>query len=671
MADQLKRQTSLSLQLGGGQREQLKLVRLDAYEALSEAFTITIEVLALAELKLIDALGKPALVKSMIDNEVLRHFHGIVVDGRFVEEIEGSGFLYRLTLAPSSRFHEQGSNFRIFQQKSVIDIVKSVLEGCKIDYKVNTSGGARTLAYCVQYGESDFAFVCRLLEEDGLYYFYQHLATGHRMMICDKPGSHVELAPSTLVFNPRGGLLAQSAAKPQGAGPQRVFVNSWHEHAASGAETKVTLRDFDFTRPAKAREAVTSDVRAHDQDVIEVYSWPGRYYQESDGQALSAVVLESRRAQRLSYEVTSSHTGIQTGFTFSLDKHPNGRFNRKYLIVRCRTQLANEQYRTGMRAETDETEFTAIPDDVQFRAPLVTPRPTAKGPETALVTGPGGEEIHVDEFGRVKVQFHWDREGAQDDHSSCWIRVSQTGGLGNIIIPRIGHEVLIDFINGNPDRPIIVGRVFNATHKPVYSLPANKTRSLWRTKTYKQDSGSDLGDAAELDTGKPGANEVRFEDATGKEELFVHAERDMNSRVRYNQTLHVGKDVEIKVGKNRTEEVGENETITILMDRTEEVKGKEDVTVVGDRTVEIKSNDSLDVSQKITIHAGTEIDISAGSKITISVGGSSITIDAASIKVATTMLEMSAKTTAKLSAPMTTVEGSGVLTAKGGMVMIN
>jgi type VI secretion system secreted protein VgrG len=666
VAANVKRQTSLSLKLGG---EKLTLVSLDAHEGMSERFVISLDVLAKVEIKLLDNLGKAASISASLDGELQRYFNGVVIDGRYIEEVHGEGHLYRLTLAPSSYFHEQGSNFCIYQGKTVIAIVEEVLERCKIPFKVVASGGKRTLAYCVQYGESDFAFVCRLLEEDGLYYYYQHEASAHRMMICDKPSSHPQMPAGKLHFNPLSDSVG-IADSSQRAG-LRAFVQAWHEHASSGAEAKVTMHDYDFTKSDRPRKATVEEHKAHDEDAIEVYRWPGRFYEEADGKALSHVLLESRRAQRLRYEGSSQFAGIQPGYTFALDRHPNDRFNRKYLITNCRTHLASEHYRSSMGSGEAQVEFLAIPDDVQFRAPIVTPRPVAKGPETAVVTGPAGEEIHVDEFGRIKVQFHWDRKGELNDKSSCWLRVSQTGGLGNIIIPRIGHEVLVDFINGNPDRPIVVGRVFNAGHKPVYPLPANKTKALWRTKTYKQDTGSDLSDAEKLDTGKPGANEVRFEDATGKEEVFIHAERDMNTRIRHDESHHVGKDVMIKVGKNRTEEVGENEKITIKKNREEEVMGTETVTVTKDRKVKIDSNDSLTVAKSITIDAGTEITITAKSKITLKVGKSTFVLDPASIKLATGILDMAAKGTADLSSTKTNIEGKAALIAKGGMVMIN
>lgn len=669
MASSAQRQTSLTLRLGDG-KEQLRLIRLDAFEGMSQNFGVTLEVLSLGELELLPAIGKPAAIESKIDGEHQRWFHGLVSDAEFIETMQGSGYVYRLTLAPSAHFVEHGSNFRIFQQTSLIDIVTKVLGERRIDHEVKASGGTRVLPYCVQYGESDMAFVSRLMEEEGLYYFYLHAQSSHKMVICDKPGNHEDLPGGKLTYNPLGDsqLLGDSSSR----GKAIVHnVHSWHERASSGSEAKVALHDYDFQKPETARKANATENGAHPLDEVEIYTWPGRYYEEKTGETLSKVVLESRRAQRLRYEGTSQYPGIQVGYHAQLEKHTIDRFNRKYLVVRCRTTLANEQYRSGGGGSETFVEFSAIPNDVAYRAPLVTPRPMVQGPETAVVTGPPGEEIHVDEYGRIKIQFHWDREGKLDDKSSCWVRVSQTGGLGNIVIPRIGHEVIVDFLNGNPDRPLVTGRVFNAQHMPVYKLPDNKTRALWRTKTYKRDTGDSLPAAMALDTAQPGANELRFEDATGAEELFVHAERDMNTRVRNNETHHTGRDVEIKVGKNRKEWVGVDETIDIEGKRTEHVLGTETVTIEKDRKVEIHTNDSLEVTKKIKIDAGDEIAISANNKITITVGGSSITLEPAKISIKTLNLDMQGTATAKLAGAKVDINGVGTVAAKAALITLN
>ena len=661
MAEVLKRQTKLTLKIGSS-GPKLELARLDAHEALSQPFAITIDVLSKGDIALLPNLGQPAVVECSIDGETVRHFHGVITDARFTEHLINGDELYSMTLAPATHFHEQGSNFRIFQGKQVIEIVKDVLTRCNIKFEVKASSGTRILAYCVQYGESDFGFVCRLMEEEGLYYYYKHGESAHTLIICDKTNCHQELPSGRLRFNPASASVVQTDSKTRPLAFKATFVQQWYEQASSGAEAKVTMRDYDFQKPAKPVETKADDAKAHDLDQIEVYRWPGRYYTEGDGGGLSNVLLESRRAQRLRYEAHSHFMGIQAGFTFALSEHPVGRFNRKYLIIACRTHLTGEHFISGMQGESGHVEFTSIPDDVQFRAPIVTPRPVVKGPETAVVTGPAGEEIHVDKYGRVKVQFHWDREGKLDDNSSCWIRVSQTGGLGNIITPRVGHEVLIDFINGNPDRPIIVGRVFNETHMPIYPLPEHKTKALWRTKTYKRDSGVPWPEAIDLDTGMPGANELRFEDKTGEEEVFIHAEKDMNTRIRNCETHNVGKNTDILIGKNRTEEVKKNETITIGGARKEDVAGTEDVTVTGDRTVKIKSNDKLEVTQDRSVKA-MNIKLEAGMSIKLICGASTIELGPASIKIKSPMLEIDGL--------MTTVKGNATLTAKGGLVMIN
>ena len=223
------RQTALALRLGNG-AEQLRLVRLDAFEGLSQHFAITLEVLSLDELQLLPNLGKPAAIESRLDGQLLRHFHGIVVDAEYVEEIEGAGFVYRLMLAPAAQLHDQGSNYRIFQNKPVIEIIKSVLGGCSIAFEVKASGGTRQLAYCVQYGESDFDFVSRLMEEEGLYYYYQHGPSAHTMVICDKPGCHVTMPAGPMTYNPvsDSAALVDSTSRGGSAG---IFIQSWHERA--------------------------------------------------------------------------------------------------------------------------------------------------------------------------------------------------------------------------------------------------------------------------------------------------------------------------------------------------------------------------------------------------------------------------------------------------------
>lgn len=611
----------------------------------------------LGEIKLLPYLGKSVTVESQLDGVHQRYFHGIISDAHFLEDLDAKQFLYRFMLSPRAHFHEQGRNFRIFQDMSVIETIKEVLEGCKIVPYVSATTGTRKRAYCAQYGESDFAFASRLMEEDGLYYFYQHTESEHKLVICDGPSCHANLKLGDLHYSPNSAGIANVDSAARHSSKAGVYVQSWQEHVSSGAETKVTMRDFNFIEPQLALEASVTDERVHKKedlklkdDKIEHYGWPGRFYANETGDDLAKYLLESRRAQRRRFESSSQFTKIQPGYLFDLKGHPNSSYNKNYLVMNCHTSLADETFRSGAGGGETLVEFGVIPGDFQFRAPLVTRRPIVSGPETAVVTGPSGEEIHVDKYGRIKVHFHWDRLGKDDDTSSCWIRVAQTGGLGNIIIPRVGDEVLINFINGDPDRPIVVGRVFNESHMPHYELPEHKTRALWRSKTYKSSSGGTPPGAENLSSlphsNRPVdqetemfGNELRFEDKAFEEHLVIYAELDLDTRVRNEETHLVGKDQFIDVGKNRT--------------------------------VTIKANDVLDVTDKITVTSGSEISITATSKITLTVGASSITIDASSIKISTPTLDMKGTATADLAAPMTTVKGDATLTLKGGMVLIN
>jgi type VI secretion system secreted protein VgrG len=660
-----QRDVALSLTLGSGD-EQLKPIRLDIQEGLSQPFAVVIDVIAKGEIPLLRSCGKEASIKCMIDGELLRHINGIVIDGTFISEEKGQGFVYRLTLAPKSHYHERGCFNRIFQNKTVMEIVKTTLERCQIDYKVEGSLGTRMLSYCVQYGESDFGFVSRLLEEEGIYYYYRHTADEHVLTMCDKSASHPQLRVSNLTYNPGSDSISirDSDKRFRKSG---AFIQSWQECASSGGEAKVTTRDFDFIKPANPVESIVEERGAHDGDRIEVSRFPGRAYEDGNGKRLAKILLESLRAQRVRYEVKSRYPGVQAGYMFTLREHPNDEYcGKKYLVIACRMQLADEQYRSGTQGGETFVEFSVIRDNVQFRAPQITPRPVVRGLETAVVTGKAGEEIHIDKYGRVKVKFHWDRETNKDETTTCFIRVAQYGALGSICHPRIGEEVLVDFINGNPDRPLVVGRVYNEAHLPIYEVPKHKTMMVMRGSTHKKNCFVQPGDAAKVEVDRDcirGGNEIRLDDDTDNPQFFMYAEKDMKTVITNNEVHHVGKDVDIYVGKNRVEVVDENETITIKGARKEEVKKTETIKIIGDRSVEIKATDKLDVTRTIEIIAGTSI--------TLKVGMSKIVIDQKGITLDGGMITVTGTGTAKMTSPMTTVNGDGTLIATGGIVKIN
>lgn len=652
MVGETGRQTSLSIDLGG--EHQVLLERIEAVEALSTPFLIKLEIISeLGEIDLLPHLGKPAAVSISQDQELQRYFHGLATEAEFTSETP-SGFHYRLVLRPWTYFLSHNRDFAIYQDQDVVEIIKKVLDEAGIsdvDYtRLSKSRAKRT--YCVQYNESDFAFISRLMEEEGIYYYFAHSEDRHVLMLCDAPSSHSEGRPATLIYNPHNTRVfnVDSAARTERS--REYYIQSWIERVSTGGEAKVTVRDFNFEKPERPLEAISEANQAHPRDAVEVYTYPFRYVEESEGKKLGSVLLDAFRTERRLYRGQSQSAGLSCGTKVEIENHHN---SGSYLIQQTFHSVQAERYRTGESGgeEPYNVVFEAVPADTQWRAPRTTPRPVVHGLETAIITGPEGEEIYTDEYGRVKVRFHWDRSGSPGEKSTCWMRVSQTGGLGNIIMPRVGHEVLVDFLGGDPDRPLVVGRVFNRTHMPVYPLPDNKTIALWRTKTYGQSGSCSPG--KDLDTGEPRANELRFEDKGGSEEVFVHAERDMKTRVRRNESHHVGCDQEILVRHDRNEHVEDNEQ----------------VKVDKNRKVKIGIDDSLDVGNALKIKAGTTIDIEAGTKITLKVGGSTITIDPISIKLESMIIDAKADTLANIKSMMTTVEGSATLTLKGGVVFIN
>jgi type VI secretion system secreted protein VgrG len=671
MADSSERQLRLQIDAGG---EQIDLLSVDSSEALSQHFHVVVEVLApLGEVDWLPHLGKPIHVGAYEDDVFQRHFHGLLCDASFLDEVEGAGFRYRLILRPKAFFHEQGRSFRIFQNKTVRAILEDMFGRCGIAVEFGKlAGGQRNRSYCVQYGESDFGFICRLMEEEGIYYFYKHGETAHTLVLCDGSSSHDTGTASPLIYSPDSAGVSNPDAISHAADQGHRFVQSWHERVSTGGESKITMRDFDFMQPSKPLEAqATADTGKHPEDEIEVYQFPGRFYDEGVGGKLTDAVLKSRRANRRVFSGESQCGALECGAVFKFENHPHDRFDGKYMLTYVTHSFAIEQYRSGMgHGGRQGARFEAVLADVPWRAPITTRRPVVLGPETAIVTGPPGEKIYVDNYCRVCVQFHWDRDGKRDEHSSCMIRVSQTGGLGNMIIPRVGHEVLVDFINGDPDRPIIVGRVFNQDHMPTYPLPEHKTKHVWRTERYG--SPGDYGEADKLDVDPVPTNEFRLDDKGGEEEIFTYAQRDMNTRVRHDQTNHVGRNQEIKVGYDRTIFVKNNETTDIKEHRKTTIGKTDTLEIEKMLTTKVTNGDEeRNISGKQTIDVGGEITITAGTKITLKVGSSTVVIDQTSVKIDATMLEFTATTKGDFKALNATVDGTAMTVVKGAIVKIN
>lgn len=690
-----ERQATMFVDLGD---EQVTLERFTLREALGEPFEMAVDIIAEhAELELLPHLGKEIKIKVMQGGDVRRLTHGIIVEAHYVDQAK-SGWRYRLTVRPWTYFMDANIEYRIHQEKSVTDILQKTFQFAgvsDVDYsRLVKERVIRT--YCVQYGESDFDFVSRLMEEEGIYYYWKHEADRHVMVLCEDRTSHQPGAIDSLEHQAQSDAGIASRTEDGGIVP---FIVNLVESVRTSARAKVVVRDWDFERPQAPIETSVSSGEQHPRDAAEVYLGASKFVigdkakDEAVAKPLAASTLDAARSDRVTFSGMSQSLELATGTKVNIHGHNTERFNAEYLIVATHHSIVSEKMRSG-DGEGGSTGydvyFEAIPVATRFQPQIRTPRPVVRGLESAIVTGPPGEKIHTDEFGRVKVQFHWDRVGKKDDKSSCWIRVSQTGGLGNLILPRIGQEVLVDFLGGDPDRPVIVGRVFNAEHMPVYELPTHRNIATWRTES--------IGGPAAVGAAKPikderdlavkkGAvesNEIRLEDTAGSEEFYMHANRDMNTRIRHKEMHRVGLDQEIYVGQNRTETVEKDEKVTI--------KGKRDYTLTGNETEIIEQgnrkttlnqgnrdttlkmgNDTLGVKMgNISVKADMgKIQIEAMQSIELKVGSSTVVIDQMGVTIKGMMIKSEAQVMSTTKGLMTTSEASAMMTVKGAITMIN
>jgi len=588
--------------------DALAFVSMSGHEALGEPFEYVVDLASDDfNIDLTQMLGQPMAVHLEIGDDK-RHFHGQVASVDFAHS-DRPGAGYRAVLRPWLWLLHNAANCRIFQNKSVPDIIKQVFQDAGFsDFDDSLSGEYSKYDYVVQYRESDFNFVSRLMEREGIYYYFRHGADSHTLVLADSITAHQTL--------PNCAELAYFPPDPH-RDAQIEYVDRWAltQRVTSGA---IALRDFDFERPSADLGASVSSPKDHNAAGSELYDYPGGYTVRSDGQTQARVRLE--RVQE-PYERAAGHTNardLATGGLTTLTDYPRDDQNREYLITWTATMLAGpSQFSGSGSAPTFSCDFGAIDSSIQFRPSLRAKKPLVEGPQTAVVVGKTGEEIWTDKYGRVKVQFHWDREGENDENSSCWVRVSQVWAgtnWGAMHIPRIGQEVIVDFLEGDPDQPIITGRVYNGSNMPPYALPGNQTQSGIKSRSTK-------GGAI------PNANEIRFEDRKGSEEFYLQAEKDLRSLVKNNETAtvvadrsrSVGGNDALSVGKNQTLNVGATESLTVGGNETISVTGNESATVGGNQTVSVAGSDSTTVggSQSLTVAAARSEVVGAGESIVV------------------------------------------------------
>ncbi|UOA28984.1 type VI secretion system tip protein TssI/VgrG [Pseudosulfitobacter sp. DSM 107133] len=560
-----------------------------------------------------DLLGEMitvALPTHLLDEGAPRFFHGMVDQFRFEGNDDSDMFDYRLTLRPALWLLSKSTDNRIFQDMSVKDIVSKILDEHGVsDYRFDVQGTALDVReYCVQYGETDLDFVQRLLEHEGAFYFFEFEEDKHTLVITDdvkacKPGS----VDGTIRFEPN------DIATTDGVG----VVTRFRRHDTIATATH-TLTDYNFEAPSADLLSKSIQPEAHTGDTRERYSYPGHFMDAGAGSGVAVVRIDEDRARRRQMVARSTAAGFWSGHLLTLEDHPRDEENREYLVVSVAYDVLDGQYSAGTDFDREEgvlTTLELVPEDSAFRPARRTPKPVMRGPQTARVVGPAGEEIYTDQYSRVKVHFFWDRLGAGDETSTCWIRVSSAwagAGFGFIQIPRIGQEVIVDFLDGDPDRPIITGRVYNAEQMPPYELPGNATQSGWKSE-------SSLGGG--------GWNELRFEDLKGSEEVYFQAEKDHNELVKNNETRHIGNDFAEEVvnnatqdiGVNRDETVGNNKTTDVGVNRTVSIGNNDTETVGVDRSLTVGANETIGIGANSTETIGANHTQSVGANQTITV----------------------------------------------------
>ena len=603
-----------------GVKSELLVIRFDLAEGVSVPYELSVELACEDEVKMDDALGKEGFLTLTGDGGD-RIVHGVV--DRFEHTGNRGRFgLYRARVVPYLQWLSLERDCRIFQNKSVPDIVKLVFQDSKLpadrfDFRLKESYAP--VEYCVQYRETDLDFVSRLLEEEGIFYFFEHSDKKHLLVFADGPVAYKEIAgESGLTYN-----FSQGMAPTE----ECVYRFAFSRQVRSG---KMTRRDYNFEKPGLD---LKKEEQAKVHEKLEVYDYPGRYVEPDRGKQLSKVRLEESMTFYETAEGESTCVRLVPGFKFSLSDHEHGEYNRDYFLTKLVTrgeqpQSLQEKAGSGGGDFSYSSRFTAIPASVPFRPARVTPKPVVEGIQTAKVTGPGGEEIYTDKYGRVKVKFHWDRGDDKDEKSSCWIRVSSTfagGQYGAIFTPRIGHEVVVDFLEGDPDRPLITGSVYNADLMPPYDLPAEKTKS-----TTKTDSS----------IGGKGVNEIRFEDKKDEEQVFVHGQKNLDVRIEKDAMEWIGQDRHLIVKRDQLESVEGDKHQTVTGDRNEKVDGTVSLKVGMDLQEKVGMKHALDAGQEIHLKAGVKVIIEAGTQVTMKVGGNFVDVGPAGVTIQGTMVKI-------------------------------
>jgi type VI secretion system secreted protein VgrG len=648
---QQNRLLSLDTPLG---KDVLLLQDLTGHEGISRLFSYDLNLLAYenSSISFQNIVGQKVTITIQLPDGTPRYINGYI--SRFTQgDTDDRMFThYHGQVVPWLWFLTRQADCRIFQNMTAPDIISQVLNLFSFkDFRTSLKATYPTLDYCVQYRETSFNFVSRLMEEYGIFYYFDHTVQGkHTLVLADQSSALPACTGSPISYDVAlGGIYDPEA------------VSDWNveQELRTG---KYTVTDYNFITPTTSllsNEPTVVNLAA--SQGLELFDYPGLYTTKDDGETVAKLRMQEEEASYMVVTGASNSRGLATGYTFQLKNHYRSDQNTTYFVTAVEHHASVGQTYTaaGTGAESYSNHFTCIPASVAYHPPRVTPKPFVQGPQTALVVGKAGEEIWVDNYGRVIVQFYWDRLGQQNENSSCWIRVSQPwagGNWGSIWIPRIGQEVIVSFEEGDPDRPLITGRVYNAGQMPPYTLPDYQTRSTFMSRSSKGGGASNY-------------NELRFEDKMGDEQIFINAEKDMDLRVENdsrefiganrslivttNQLEQIQTDKHLHVEGNHFEQIDGNMSLNVGGNQMESVTGNKSLSVTGNQSESVTGNLSLAVTGQqqdtsmsyamktdTTIHlnAGVSAVIEAGVDLTLKVGGNFIDINPAGVFITGTMV---------------------------------
>ena len=607
-------QAHFTLSLEGIEHD-FKVLEFRGREAISQPYRFDLELVSeRPDLDLESLLHRPAFLAFAPDGSGV---HGLVHQAAQGES--GKRLTrYRLTLVPQLAYLAHRTNQRVFQHLTVPQIIAQVLEEHGIQADAYRFGLGPVVypprEYCVQYDETDLHFIQRLCEEEGIHYHFQHGASGHVLVFGDDQTVFPRLAATA--YQQDSGLVAdQPVIKRFGL---RLETRT----------SRVTRRDYDFEKPRLTMEAA---FHSDFQPDLEDYDYPGRFTERARGKHLSQRVLERHRHDYELAEGESDQPRLVSGHFLPLTEHPRSDWNQLWLLTEVlhegkQPQVLEESVTSHVDSgdgfvQGYRNRFSATPWAIPFRPALRHPKPKVLGSQTAVITGPAGEEIHCDEYGRVKIQFHWDREGQADDKTSCWLRVSSSWAgdrYGGIAIPRVGMEVLVTFLEGDPDQPLVTGCLYHKEHQVPYDLPANKTRTVFKTLSSP---------------GGGGYNELRIEDRKGAEQIYIHAQRDWDENIEHDQTIRVGHERHDTVEANSYSELKAEEHLIVAGDRKVEIKPDDHLTVGQTQHIKLGTAQLTRAGREIHLKAGQKMVIEAGVELTLKAGGSFIKLDPGGITV--------------------------------------